>query len=434
MSVQRQSHRGDPAPVGPALDDCFAHDVRRLPADEALALLEARIRPVVEAETVPLAEAHGRILAETVVSERDVPAFDNVAVDGFAFAHADLTPGAPTRLRLTEGRAAAGHPFAGHLPPGAALRVLTGAPMPEGADTVLMQEDARLDGDSVVIPPGIRPGANRRRAGEDVRRGQAVLEAGRRLRPQDVGSAATLGRGRLRVYRPLAVALASTGDELVEPGAPLAPGATYDANRTILLGLLRQLGCRVSDLGILPDRPDVVGETLERAAAGHDVVVASGGASRGDEDHVVRAVQRLGRLHFWQIAIKPGRPLAFGQLGRCVFVGLPGNPVAAVICFLLFARPVLVALGGGRWPRPRAFPVPAGFSMTKKAGRREYLRGRLAGDPGSLRVERIEREGSGILTSLVEADGLIELAEATTRVAPGEPVAFLPFSELGVSS
>jgi molybdopterin molybdotransferase len=428
----RSQSRTPPADE-PPLDDCFAHDRRRLPASEALALLERRIRPVVGAESVPLAGAHGRMLAETVIAERDVPGFDNVAVDGFAFAHDALAPDRPTRLALLEERAAAGHPFAGRLPAGTAVRVLTGAAMPAGADTVLMQEDAALEQGAVVIPPGIRPGANRRRAGEDVRQGQAVLQPGRRLRPQDVGAAATLGRASLQVFRPLRVALLSTGDELAEPGAPLPPGATYDANRTILKGLLDGLGCRVTDLGILPDRAAAVADGLRTAAARHDVVMTSGGASRGDEDHVVRAVARQGRLHFWQIAVKPGRPLAFGQLGRCVFIGLPGNPVAAVICFLRFARPVLTALGGGRWPEPRAFVVPADFVMKKKPGRREYLRARLVrGADGRLWAQRIAREGSGILTSLVEADGLVELAEESTAVAQGELVEFVPFSEFGL--
>jgi molybdopterin molybdotransferase len=420
--------------MAPALiDDCFAHHPDRLSAAEALELLQARVRCVVDRETVPLAEAHGRILAAPVISPRDVPGFDNVAVDGFAFAHADLAPAGPTRLDLVPGRAAAGHPFTGRLPRGAALRVLTGAPMPEGADTALMQEDVEFEGEVVVIPPGVKPGANRRRAGEDVRAGEVALEAGTRLRPQDVGVAASFGRDALEVFRPLEVALLSTGDELREPGAALGPGETYDANRTILFGLLRGLGCRITDLGILPDRADVVATAMRRAAARHDAVITSGGASRGDEDHVVRAIDRVGRLHFWQIAVKPGRPLAFGQLGRAVFVGLPGNPVAAVVCFLRFARPLLTALGGGHWPEPRAFLVPADFVMKKKPDRREYLRARLIRGPdGRTWARRIEREGSGILTSLTEADGLVEVAEATTRVARGDPVEFVPFSEFGV--
>jgi molybdopterin molybdotransferase len=414
-------------------DDCFAHHPRRLTAAQALELLRTRIRPVVERESVPLAAAHGRILAEEVVSPRDVPAFDNVAVDGFAFAHADLAADGLTRLVLLRGRAAAGHPFAGRLPPGAALRVLTGAPMPAGADTALMQEDVELDGDAVVIPPGVKRGANRRRAGEDVQKGQVALRPGIRLRPQDVGVAASLGRAALEVFRPLKVALFSTGDELREAGAPLGPGETYDANRPILRGLLEALGSRVTDFGILPDRADAVAEALREASIECDALITSGGASRGEEDHVVQAVDRLGQLHFWQIAVKPGRPLAFGRLGRAVFVGLPGNPVAAVVCFLRFARPLLIALGGGRWPEPRAFLVPADFVMKKKPDRREYLRARLIPGPdGRTWAQRIEREGSGILTSLTEADGLVEVAEDATGVKRGDLVEFVPFSELGV--
>jgi molybdopterin molybdotransferase len=415
------------------IDDCFAHHPERLTAAQALDLLKARVAPVVDRETVPLDAAHGRILAAPVISPRDVPGFDNVAVDGFAFAHADLAAAGPTRLDLVSGRAAAGHPYSGHVPGGAALRVLTGAAMPAGADTALMQEDVELDGDTVVVPQGVRRGANRRRAGEDVRAGQVALQPGIRLRPQDVGVAATLGRATLEVFAPLRVAVLSTGDELREPGVALDPGAAYDANRPILFGLLQTLGCRVTDLGILPDRADAVEQAMRRAAAGHNVVITSGGASRGDEDHVVRTVERLGQLHFWQIAIKPGRPLAFGRLGRAVFVGLPGNPVAAVICFLRFARPLLTALGGGRWPEPQAFLVPADFVTKKKPDRREYLRARLISGPdGRTWVRRIEREGSGILTSLTEADGLVELDEETTAIERGDLVQFVPFCELGV--
>ncbi|MGH6943116.1 MAG: molybdopterin molybdotransferase MoeA, partial [Geminicoccaceae bacterium] len=294
-------------------------------------------------------------------------------------------------------------------------------------------EDVELDGLHVRIPPGVRPGANRRKAGEDLRKGQIALEPGRRLRPQDIGVAATLGRSSLEVHRPLRVALLSTGDELCEPGEALPAGGTYDANRAILHGLLVGLGCAVTDLGILPDRAEAVESALGEAAEGHDALITSGGASRGEEDHVVRAAGRIGRLHFWQIAVKPGRPLAFGQLGDCAFLGLPGNPVAAVVCFLCFVRPVLLTLGGAVWPEPRRFTVPAAFTMRKKPGRREYLRARLVEETdGRLRAVKVEREGSGILTSLAEADGLVEVAEDTTRVEPGDAVLFVPFSELGV--
>ncbi len=420
--------------AGKLLDDCFAHDPKRLPAADALRLLRERVAPVVDVEDLPLDAAHGRFLAKAVVSNRDVPSFDNVAVDGYAFAHHSLDPDGPSRLRLVAGRAAAGHPFEGTVPPGHAVRVLTGAALPDGTDTALMQEDVALSDDGhVVIPAGARQGINCRRAGEDMRRSQTVLEPGRRLRPQDVGVAATVGLKTLPVFRPLHVALVSSGDELREPGEPLPHGMTYDSNRTILRGLLQGLGVTVSDQGIWPDRAEVVERELARITRRHQVVITSGGASRGDEDHMVDTVEKLGSIHFWQIAIKPGRPLAFGQVNDAIFVGLPGNPVAAVVCFLLFVRPMLTALAGGRWPEPRSFPVPADFAMSKKTGRREYLRARLVHGPDvSLRVRKIEREGSGILTSLSEADGLVDLAEDVTSVTPGDLVPFLPFSEFGL--
>ncbi|MEM7023523.1 MAG: molybdopterin molybdotransferase MoeA, partial [Pseudomonadota bacterium] len=240
------------------IDDCFAHDPKRLPAAEALALLRARVRPVVTNEVVPLADAHGRILAGPVVSNRDVPPFDNVAVDGFAFAHDALLPNQPTRLPLAPGRAAAGHPYGERLAEGMALRVLTGAPLPDGADSVLMQEDVLIEEGAVTIPPGAKRGANRRLAGEDMRQGQTVLQPGQRLRPQDVGVAANAGRGSLEVFRRLRVALISTGDELCQPGTKLSAGATYDVNRPILEGLLQGLGCEVHDFGIVADQPYAV--------------------------------------------------------------------------------------------------------------------------------------------------------------------------------
>lgn len=420
----------------PLLDDCFAHDPKRMPAADALDALRSRVSVVVDSEDVPLKEAYGRYLAEGVISPHNVPSFDNVAIDGYAFAHQALTPDASNRLALAEGRSAAGHPFNGIVPKGQAVRVLTGGALPEGTDTALMQEDVRVDGHDVLIPSGVRRGANCRLAGEDMKKGETVLQPGLKLRPQEVGVAASLGRRSLQVRQPLRVALVSSGDELREPGEPLPHGMTYDSNRTILRGLLESLGVAVSDQGIWPDRADVVQERMTKLANNHHVIITSGGASRGDEDHMVDAIRKLGQLHFWQIAVKPGRPLAFGQLqgqtGDTVFIGLPGNPVAAVICFLLFARPMLTALAGGAWPEPRAFLVPADFSMKKKPGRREFLRATFHQDAkGAQTVRRIEREGSGILTSLTEADGLINIAEDVVSVTPGDLVPFMPFSEFG---
>ncbi|MEK0083872.1 gephyrin-like molybdotransferase Glp [Benzoatithermus flavus] len=416
--------------------DCFAYGGERITVAEALSLLEARTAPMVCPETVPLRAAVGRCLAEPLVSPRDVPTFANSAVDGYAFAFTAAMRSEAVRLPLHPGRSAAGHPFTGTLPAGSALRVLTGGMMPDGADTVALQEEVTLDPDgaAVTIPPGLKCGANRRLAGEDVRRGQTVLAAGARLRPQEIGLAAELGRDRLSVFGRLEVAVLSTGDEIVEPGLDLPAGGVYDANRFILMSLLATLPVEIKDLGIVRDDPDTVREVLGRAAARHHVVLTSGGASRGDEDHVVRSVQAMGRLDFWQIAMKPGRPLAFGRLGEAVFVGLPGNPVASMVCFLLFARPVLLRLAGAAWPRPNAFRVPAAFAFRKKPGRSEYLRATLVATEAGLAARHVPREGSGILTSMVEAHGLVELGPEVERVEPGEPVSFLSFAELGITS
>src|SRR5271170_2610580 len=292
-------------------DDCFAFGGRLMTIAEARARLEDRLAPVTDSETVGLGDALGRILMAPLVAPIAVPAHANAAVDGYAVYFDDLARDAETRLRVV-GRAAAGHPTP-HCPArGEAVRIFTGALMPPGPDTVMMQEDCRVEGETVVIRPGIKRGANFRAAGEDVTAGAVVLAAGHRMRPQDVGLAASLGLRQIAVRRRLRVALFSTGDELVEPGQALAPGAIYDSNRYTLAALLRVTGAAVSDLGILPDRLEAIRDALERAAADHDAIVTSGGMSTGDEDHVKAAVEAAGSLHFWRLAIKPGRPVALG--------------------------------------------------------------------------------------------------------------------------
>jgi molybdopterin molybdotransferase len=309
------------------------------------------------------------------------------------------------------------------------VRIFTGAPIPAGCDTVVMQEDCAVADAAVVIPAGVRAGANRRRAGEDVRAGTRVLHRGRRLRPWDLALAAACGRPRLRVFRRLRVAVFSTGDELRPPEAPLAPGEIHDANRFGLIALLDDFGCQVTDLGIVEDHPAALHNALTAAAAGHDLIVTSGGMSVGEEDHVKAVVTGLGRLHLWQLAIKPGRPIGFGDVAGVPFLGLPGNPVAMVVVMLRIARPMILRLAGCADTDVRGFRVAADFSFTKKAGRREWLRASLADDDGGRAVlRRFPREGSGILTSLVDSDGLIELGEEVTRVEPGTPVDFFPFS------
>lgn len=409
--------------------DCFAAPDERIALDAALRLLHARAAPCVGSERVRLRDAVGRYLAQPVQAARDVPAFANAAVDGYAFAHASLAGG--RRLRLLVGRAAAGHPFAAAVPAGSCLRVLTGAPMPAGTDTVALQEHVRRAGDAVEIPDRLPRGANRRMAGEDIAAGSVVLLPGRRLGPAELGVLAELGLAEVEVFRPLRVALLSSGDELLEPGTELRAGGVFDANRYILQGLLASLPTTIADLGIVADDASAVRAALAAASARYDVIITSGGASRGDEDHVVREAKTLGRLDFWQIALKPGRPLAIGRLGAATFVGLPGNPVAAMICFLLLARPLLARLAGGSWPEPRRHPVRAGFALAKQPGRAELLRVRLAPDAdGGWVATSVPRQGSGVLTSMIEADGLAELAAERTAVAPGDRLPFLSFAEL----
>ena len=411
-------------------DDCFAHGRELMTMAEALALIEDLATPLTEPEDVPLAEATGRILASDITSDMDVPPHDNSAVDGYAVFHDDLNPDGETILPIG-GRAAAGHPLDRPAQRGEAIRIFTGAPMPDGPDTVMMQEDTREDGDRVVLMPGIKPGANRRRAGEDVTAGSRILAHGARLRPQDVGLAASVGVAHLRCYRPLDVAVFSTGDEVTEPGTPLPKGAIYDANRYAVAGLLRGLGCRVTDLGILADEGPETERALTEAAAGHDVLLTSGGVSVGEEDHIRATIENLGTLHAWHMAIKPGRPLMLGQLKQTPFIGLPGNPAAAIVTFLRFGRPLILRLAGGTAVDPLLFEVRAGFGRKKKANRREFVRVRLTrADDGQLEALAFPREGAGIMSSLVETDGLAELPEDMTQLEPGSMIDVLPFSEV----
>jgi molybdopterin molybdotransferase len=418
------------------LDDCFLHDKDRLRHGEALALLKGRIRPVVATENVPLAEAAGRILAAPVTAAHPVPAHTNAAVDGYSFASADYDRAAGSELAV-EGRAAAGHPLARTPARRTAARIFTGAAMPEGHDTVVMQEDAparTADGRTLVtIPAGLKVGANVRKAGEDVKAGETVLAAGAVLRPQDLAALASIGIAEVACFERLRVAIVSTGDEVVRAGEALAVGQVYDANAPMLAPLVRSAGAEPTDLGVFPDSFEAVQQRLAEVAREFDVIITSGGASRGEEDHVVAALDRLGKRHMWQLAIKPGRPMSFGQIGDTVVLGLPGNPVAVFVCFLLYVWPLLRRMGGAEWPEPRRYKLPALFAFPgRKTGRREFWRGMLKETPRGLAVDKFARDGSGLISGLRAADGLIDIPEEKGDVQPGDPVAFIPLTEFGI--
>ncbi len=415
-------------------DDCFAGADRLITTSEALDILAASVSPVAATSRVPLRAASRRILAEDVISPIDVPPHANSAVDGYAVYFADLDRDRPTELRVG-GRAAAGHPLGRRAERGEAVRIFTGAPMPEGPDTVMMQEDCTEAGGIVTIMPGIKQGANRRAAGEDVTAGRTVLREGIRLRPQDIGLAAAVGRTELSVFAPVRAAVFSTGDEVGQPGAALESGQIYDSNRYMTIAALEALGCDVADLGILPDRPEMIAAAIREAAAGHDLLVTSGGMSVGEEDHVGAAVTQNGNLHFWRLAIKPGRPVSLGQVRSgnrtAAFIGLPGNPVAAMVTFLLIGRPVALRLGGAREIAPTTYRVRAAFDHKKKMDRREYVRAHLStGEDGVPQAHKHGASGAGILSSLVGADGLVELPEDMTYLEFGGMVDFLPFNEV----
>jgi len=420
-------------------DDCFAHDRERMRHDEVIAILRERLRPIVSSGTAPIDQALGRVLAADCVAPRPIPAHDNAAVDGYAVRHADLTPGEATVLPIG-GRVAAGiqEPYPEHEP-GTATRIFTGAVMPRGADSIVMQEDCELSGEEphrVRIPDNVKQGANLRRAGEDVGEGEILLPAGSRLRPQDLARLASAGYAELPVHERLKLCILSTGDELrPADDGELPAGAVYDANQPLLTGLAQSLPCDVFPLGILPDRAQAVEAALTSAAAKYDVIITSGGASKGEEDHLRGALEALGNCHVWQLAIKPGRPMLMGQIGETPVFGLPGNPVAVFVCWLLYVYPALLRLAGTSWRDPETIFLPAGFSVPrKKPDRREFFRGWLESENGRTVLKKFERDGSGLIAGLQAASGLIEVPEEVEKIEPGDSLAFWPFSQFGIIS
>ena len=410
------------------LPDCYEGDPALLPPGEAMRRIRAHVRPVREAETIPVLDALGRVAARDVVSPIDVPGHTNSAMDGYACA-GDSLPAVAARWYEVAGTAYAGRPFPGPVEPSQAVRVMTGAVMPEGTDTVVMQEHVEVDGTRVRIPPGARAGQHVRQAGEDIAAGAVVVPRGRRLMPAEMGLLASLGIGDVDVCRRLRVAYFSTGDEIRPPGAPFAPGLVYDSNRFAVHGMLGRLGVDIVDLGIVPDRRDAVRDAFLDASAGADVVLSSGGASTGEADFVKEVLSELGQVGFWRVAIRPGRPLAFGFVGDSVFFGLPGNPVAVMVTFYQFVAPALRTVAGEADSRP--LPVLEARCTTrlrKKPGRVEYYRAVLERDEaGALVVRGTGRTGSGLLHTMSDANCFIVLPEEGSTVEPGATVAVQPF-------
>ncbi|MFT4961560.1 MAG: molybdopterin molybdotransferase [Paracoccaceae bacterium] len=419
---------GDMITPPPLRNDCFAlpAGVRWTPVDQALALLRNRLSVVCGVELVLLAASLGRVLAADVIAARSNPPLANSAVDGYGFAGA-IPEGAHV-MPLIAGRAAAGGAFEGAVPAGSAVRVLTGAALPDGVETVILQEDVTVGEDEIAFHGPLKAGANARQAGEDVTVGDLALQQGRVLTAADLALLSAVGVAQVSVFQRLRVAVLSTGDELVEPGDAVLPGSVFDANRPMLLAMLHQFGFDAVDMGRVGDDRTALRSRLDQAAAQADVIVTSGGASAGDEDHVSALLQEAGAMQQWRIAVKPGRPLALGLWGGKPVFGLPGNPVAAMVCTLVFAWPAMGVLAGMAWHESQGFDVPAAFEKRKKPGRREYLRARIRNG----QAEVFASEGSGRISGLSWAEGLVELGDEARDIQVGDLVRYIPYGGFGL--
>ncbi len=395
--------------------------------DDALAGLTGSVGAVAHEIEVELLDAPGMVLAETIEAQIDVPGCAMSSMDGYAINTADLSPdGGLTTLPVSQRIPAGAEGY--ELAAGSAARIFTGAPIPDGADAVIMQEQVETVGDGIRFDARPASGSNIRPAGNDIRRGTTILEAGTRLRAQDIGLAASVGLRRLRVHAPIRVGMFFTGDELIEPGHALPKGKIYDSNRYTLHGLLESMGCEIVDLGIVGDTLEATMQAMQRASSQADLVVTCGGVSVGEEDHVRVAIERLGELRMWRLGIKPGKPLAYGQIDDTAFIGLPGNPVSVFATFCLFVIPVIKIMQGRSWRKPIPLPVTAAFDWPRPDSRREFLRARLIAAAGGTAVEIYPNQDSGVLTSTVWADGFVEIPEGGT-VEAGDTVDYLPFAQ-----
>lgn len=412
-------------------DCCFSTPGEMMPLTQARQILADNVKAVVGVEHLLLRQCTNKILAQDLQADQNVPPHNNSAMDGYAVRFADLNLDGDTVFPVTA-RIAAGHPLGRDFVAGEALRIFTGAPIPAGCDTIIMQENAVEKDGFVTFSKGAAPkcGANFRKAGEDIKIGDILLTKGRKLRAADIGIAASIGCTGLPVYAPLKVAVFSTGDEIKDAGEPLGEGCIYDSNRYSVISMLESLGCSVTDLGILPDDLSIITNALDKAADDHDMLFTSGGVSLGEEDHVKDAVSALGRINFWRIAIKPGRPIAMGEVKGKSFIGLPGNPVATMVTFMTIARPLILGLSGRADISTRTYKIPATFDYNHPGGRYEWQRAYLKNTSNGPVVDLFHTTGSGILTSMTLTDGLVEISDKKHHIKAGDLIDFIPFSEV----
>lgn len=424
------------------LNDCFIHDKQRMRHQDAIDLLKERLTAIGSTQIITLETAAGRVLAQNIIAPRNIPLSDNSAVDGYAFAYKDYQQN--NNMPVSKRIAAGDTDKAKHIQSSAA-RIFTGAPMPLGADTIAMQEDCEIvtpqdatkNDQLIKIPTGLKQHANLRKAGEDVAAGKTIANIGDALSPQTMAAIASTGTHSICVYSKLKIGLISNGNEILRPTKNLSKpkqGQVYDANYFMLCGLLSSLPVELVDYGVLPDDYALVKATLKKASHECDVIISSAGASKGEEDHIISALDEIGKKHLWQLAVKPGRPMCFGQIDNTPFFGLPGNPVACFICFALYLRPSLQLLTGAKHREPQRYALPAGFDIqNKKIDRREFLRGTIEFDGNGQQVlQKFTKDGSGIITGLRQSNGLIEISEEISCVKKGDLLNFIPYSEFNI--
>ena len=411
-------------------NDCFKHSKKRISLENAVFILEKRIKCIKETQKIKLDQALGRILSKDIISKINVPPFNNSAVDGYAFKYSDLNKKNETTLKLV-GRITAGQNFNKKIKTGEIARIFTGAKVPEGADTVIMQEDCNDTDNQIVLKPGIFKEANIRKKGEDIKYGKKILLKGSKLKAQDIGLIASIGIKEIHVFEKLTVGIFTTGNELYEPGTKTSNSGIYDSNRYCLKNLLKTINCSVKDYGIKKDNEKLIKNTLKKISKECDLIITTGGMSVGEEDYVRKVIEKNGSLNFWNIAIKPGRPVALGNIFKKSFIGLPGNPVSVMITFLKIALPTINKLSGFSSPKEKNFIVTTDFNFKKKSGRKEFLRVTISKNlNGQIKIKNYPKSGSGVFTSMVETDGLIELPEKLTYLKKGAKITFVPYSEM----